>query len=100
MKLGILVNTDRHADHLAGLVQAAVEQGHQVIIFVMDTGTRLLEQELFGKLCSFPEVSISYCDLNAQQCGVDRGAVPAAIVCGSQYNNAVLAHAADRVIVL
>ncbi|MBA4372804.1 MAG: hypothetical protein C0402_08050 [Thermodesulfovibrio sp.] len=100
MKLGILVNTDRHADHLAGIVQAAVARGHQVIIFVMDEGARLLEQDIFRRFCSLPNVSISYCDLNAEQCKVDKGKLPAALACGSQYDNAGMVHAADRVIVL
>lgn len=100
MKLGILVNTDRHARHLAGIVQAAAARGHEVIIFVMDDGARLLEQDLFRQFCSLPQVSVSYCDLNAQQCHVDKGKIPPGIVCGSQYNNAGMVHAADRVIVL
>jgi predicted peroxiredoxin len=100
MKLGILVNTARHPDHLAGIVHAAAAKGHTVIIFVMDEGAVLLEQDVFRQLCSLPDVSMSYCDLNAQQCAVDKGKVPPAAVCGSQYNNAVMFHDADRVIVL
>ncbi|MGC2061439.1 MAG: hypothetical protein WA610_00560 [Thermodesulfovibrionales bacterium] len=100
MKLGILVNTDRHADHLAGIVEAATARGHEVIIFVMDEGARLLEQETFRQFCRLPIVSTSYCDLNAGQCSVDKGKIPAEIVCGSQYNNAGMFHEADRVIVL
>lgn len=100
MKLGILVNTDRHADHLAGIVRAAIARGHEVIIFVMDEGVRLLEQETVRQFCSLPGVSMNFCDLNAQQCKVDKEKVPAAVNCGSQYNNAVMFHDADRIIVL
>ena len=100
MKLGILVNTERHADHLDGIVRAAVTRGHVVIIFVMDEAARLLEQDTFRQLCSLPNVSMSYCDLNACQCSIDKGKIPSAVVCGSQYDNAVMFHEADRVIVL
>ncbi|MDA8083491.1 MAG: hypothetical protein M0024_07535 [Nitrospiraceae bacterium] len=100
MKLGILVNTDRHEDHLSGLTKAAVALGHDVIIFVMDDGTRLLSRPVIRDLCGLPGVSISFCDMNARQCGLDREGLPPSIVCGSQYNNAVMNHEADRVIVL
>ncbi|MCC6347244.1 MAG: DsrE family protein, partial [Nitrospirales bacterium] len=42
MKLGIFVNTDRHPDDLAGITRAALSKGHEVVIFFMDSGTRLL----------------------------------------------------------
>ena len=39
MKLGILVNTDRHLKvEIAGLTHAALAKGHEVAIFAMDEG--------------------------------------------------------------
>lgn len=100
MKLGIHVKTDRHLDHVVGLTKAAVAKGHTVEIFTMTEGEKLLGNSAFTDLCKVQGVSMSYCDHNAGQLGINKSAVPADIVCGSQLNNANMVHAADRVIVL
>jgi predicted peroxiredoxin len=100
LKLGILLNTGRHPAHLIGITKAAVAQGHSVSIFVMDDGTKLLELPEVRALCSQPEVCMSYCDLNAKQRCVNLSGLAGEISCGSQYNNAVMHHTADKVIVL
>jgi len=100
MKIGILVNTDRHLEHIRGITEAAVRRGHTVAIFAMDEGTRLLENPEYRKLCELEGVEMSFCDHNAQGLGINKDGVPDEIVCGSQYNNAVMQHEADRVIVL
>ena len=45
MKLGILVNTDKHLAAVTGITRAAIDKGHEVTIFAMDDGTRLLEED-------------------------------------------------------
>ncbi len=94
------MNTDRHLEHVHGLVRAATEKNHEVLIFVMDTGTKLLENDVFIELSSFPGVSMSFCDLNAGQQDVRTDDLPEEIICGSQLNNSMMIHDADRVIVL
>jgi len=100
MKLGILVNTDRHLDDVVGITKAAVSKGHEVILFAMDDGTRLLEKPDYTDLSRLQGVTMSFCDHSAQKIGVKTDGVPEAIVCGSQYNNAAMDHDADKVIVL
>lgn len=100
MKIGILVNTDNHKDHLIGITRAALERGHEVIIFIMDSGTRLLEDIDVTSLSSLQGVSMSFCDHNATGFNIDKSKIPESVVCGSQYNNAQMQHNADRVIVL
>ncbi len=100
MKLGILVNTDRNLDAVTGIVRAALSRGHEVMIFAMDEGTRLLRQPDYTGLCSLPGVSMSFCDFSTRGTGVSKEGLSAAIICGSQYNNAAMVHDADRVIVL
>ena len=100
MKLGIFVNTNRHLDHIVGLVKAALAKGHEVIMFNMDDGTKLLGTREFGKLCKTKGVTMSFCHHSAKGLNVATEGLPAEIVCGSQYNNAVLNHSADRVIIL
>lgn len=100
MKLGILVNTDRHLDHVTGLVRAALAKRHEVLIFNMDDGTKLLATPEFSELCKMEGVTMSFCDHSAKHMGVATAGLPEEIVCGSQYNNAVMNHDADRLIVL
>jgi predicted peroxiredoxin len=100
MKLGILVNTDRHAEDLRGLTEAAVSKGHEVSIFMMDAGVKLLEDPSVTGLCRNSGVLMSYCDYSTTRIAVSRDGCPENIVCGSQYDNVTMQHESDRVIVL
>ena len=100
MKLGIHIKTDRHLEQVMGIVNAAVLKGHEVMIFTMAGGERLLENPKYSGLCKNPKVKMSYCDHDATHMGIKKDMIPAEIACGSQYNNAVIVSEADRVIVL
>jgi predicted peroxiredoxin len=100
MKLGILVNTDRHLDVLLGLTEAALEKGDEVTIFCMDVGTRFYENETFTALCKRKGVRMGFCSHNAEGLGLVTEGLPEDVVVGSQYDNAVMNHDADKVIVL
>lgn len=100
MKLGILVNTDKNLGHILGLAKVAVEKDHEVIIFIMDEGTRLLENDAFIELAELQGVSMSLCEHSAKRLGAKTEGLPEKIVCGSQLNNAMMNHNADKVIVL
>ena len=100
MRLGILVNTNKNLEEVLRLSNAALAKGHEVIIFAMDEGTKLLEQPFFTGLAGLPGVAMSFCDHSAQRFGVKTEGTPKNVTCGSQYNNAVMAHNADKVIVL
>lgn len=100
MKLGILVNTDRHLAEIAGLTHAALAKGHEVAIFAMDEGTRLLADPRYTNLCRLPGVNMSVCRHSAEGIGVSVAGLPAEFCRGSQLQNAMMQHAADRVVVL
>jgi predicted peroxiredoxin len=100
MKLGILVNTDKNVESVTGITKAALAKGHEVIVFNMDTGTKVLGNKSFSELCKTEGVTMSFCDHSAKHVGIANEGLPKEIVCGSQYNNAILNHDADRVIVL
>lgn len=100
MKLGILVNTDRHLADIAGLTQAAVARGHEVTIFAMDAGTRLVADPRYTDLSRLPGVTMSICRHSAEAIGVSVTGLPPGVSCGSQLQNAMMQHAADRVVVL
>lgn len=100
MKLGIHVNDDKHLDHVIGITKAAVSKGHEVIIFTMVDGIKLLENPVYTDLCKVPNVQMSFCDHNASGMGINKEVIPQDVICGSQYNNAVMVHDVDKVIVL
>lgn len=98
MKLGILITTDRHVDHAVGLTKAALAKGHEVVLFNMDAGTKLLGNPAFTELCKASGVRMSFCDHSAHRENVSKEGIPEEVVCGSQFNNAVMMHDADKVI--
>jgi predicted peroxiredoxin len=100
VKLGILVNTNRHLTEVAGLARAALAKGHEVSIFTMDEGTRLLADPQYTGLCRLPGVTMGVCQHSAEGLGVSVTGLPPEVHCGSQLQNAMMQHAADRVIVL
>ena len=100
MKLGILANTNRHLGHIIGITKAATRKGHEVSIFAMDEGTEIVGSDDFCELCKCDNVMISICRHSAESRGVDTSALSKEIICGSQFNNAVMNNEADKVIVL
>ena len=100
MKLGIIITTDRHVDHVIGITQAADAKGHVVSIFAMDSGTRLLENPEFTQLCAVGNVVMSVCQHSASEHGVNTEGVSKEIILGSQFNNAMMNSESDKVISL
>ena len=100
MKLGILVNTNDHLAAIAGIVRAAVAKDHQIIIFAMDEGTRLLEESDYVSLAGLQGVSMSYCDHSTQELNVNTKDLDPSIERSSQYSNAEMNHYSDKVLVL
>jgi hypothetical protein len=100
MKLGILVNTDKHLPEIIGITKAAQGKGHEVIIFTMDDGSRLLDKESFTALHLLDKVRISFCEHSCKGLSLTTDHLPPAIAAGSQYNNAAMVNQADKVLVL
>lgn len=100
MKLGIFINTDKHLSDIMGIAKAALAKGHEVTMFNMDDGSKLCINTAIRELCKLKGISMCYCDYSAKGMNISKEDIPADIVCGSQYNNAVMVDAADRVIVL
>lgn len=100
MKFGILVNTDRHLNDVIGFTKAALERGHEVYVFTMDVGTRLFANPEYSNLCKLSGVKMSYCDHNAKMFAAGTEEISEDISRGSQYDNAMMHHECDKVIVL
>jgi predicted peroxiredoxin len=90
----------RHNIHLAGIARAADAKGHEVNIFLTDAGTRLLNDPVVRELALLQGVTISFCVQSAKNIGIAYEGLPSGIVAGSQVNNAIMNHNADKVIVL
>ncbi|MDI6801826.1 MAG: hypothetical protein QMD01_07245 [Thermodesulfovibrionales bacterium] len=99
MKLGILVTTDKYRDDIIGLTEAVLKRGHAVIIFFMDEGCRLAIDKDIVALKDRTGVSMSLCDLNRGKIGIAKQDIREDIICGSQYDNALMNREADKVIV-
>lgn len=100
MKLGILVNTKDYLSEIVGIVRSASARGHEVNLFAMDEGTRLLEKQTYTALAGLAGVQMSYCDHSAQELGVNTNGLDPSITRSSQYSNAEMNHYADKVLVL
>jgi predicted peroxiredoxin len=100
MKLGILVNTDKHLQHILGLATAAGKKNHEIVIFAMDHGVRLLDDGAFTELAGLEGVALSFCSHSARAEGIETEGRPEGITVGSQLNNAMMAQTVDRMIVL
>jgi len=100
MELGILVNTTENKDHVLGFVHAALDKGWTARLFIMDEGTRLLEDPDITGLADLENVIMSFCEFNARQLGINLDKVDRKIKKGTQLNNAILCNKADRILVL
>lgn len=100
MKLGILVNTDKHIEHVLGIARAALAKRHEVSVFLMDAGARLVADRALTGLAQLPGIKVSLCDHSAKAHGVTPDDLPKQIACGGQLQNAMMNHDADRVILL
>ena len=100
MKLGLLITTDKHLNDIVGLTNSALAKGHEVTIFNMDEGTKLLGCSALHELCGKDGVTMSFCDHSAKNAEISTEGIPSDVVCGSQFDNANMNHDCDKVIVL
>ncbi|MEW6263725.1 MAG: DsrE family protein [Thermodesulfobacteriota bacterium] len=63
--LGLLVSTDRCADHLIGLVKAAAAKGIKSLIFFTHRGVRLVMDPRLQELVGLAEMSFCRISLEA-----------------------------------
>ncbi len=66
----------------------------------MDDGCRFLESRAYGELCGLKSVTMSFCDYNARALEINIEGLSDEIACGSQFENAAMAHNCDKLIVL
>jgi sulfur relay (sulfurtransferase) complex TusBCD TusD component (DsrE family) len=94
--LGIMVTKNENLEHIVGVVKAARESGHPVMVFVTDEGVKFTSDPEFLKLLKVDGVEISACGHSCERTGIHE---TEGINYGSQYNNAVMLHDSTRVLI-
>jgi len=100
MKLGILVNTDKNLEDVIGITKAALSKGHELYIFAMDIGTKLLEKPSYTELSKLEGVTMAFCDLSSKNVEANTEGLPEEIDRGDQYRNAIMNNTSDKMIIL
>lgn len=97
-KLGILVATDRHLDHVISLTQAARNKGKTIEIFFTGAGVALTQQKAFADLVG--KARLSVCDVSFRAMGLS-GDVPGVGFkdFATQARNAEMINECDRYVV-
>lgn len=96
-QLGILVTKHENFEHIAGIIKAARKAGHPVQIFLNDEGVRFSLDPGFRELLALDGVKCAVCDHFRELLGIEQRTE--GIVYGSQYDNAVMMHVCERVLV-
>jgi peroxiredoxin family protein len=98
-KLGILVASDEHFEHLVGICRAAAAAGKEVEVFLTNEGVRLTGHQDFPALAGLCRVRL--CNIGFERRGL---AKPVPGVAdedfGTQMRNAMLLEESDRYLVL
>ncbi|WP_420263623.1 hypothetical protein [Candidatus Magnetominusculus dajiuhuensis] len=98
MTIGFLITRDGYKDDIIGLTKAAVKKGLNVILFMMDDGTRHSQDKDIVALMGLNGVTMSLCDHSAKLRNVIE--IPEGCAAGSQYQNSVMNQDADKVILI
>lgn len=98
-KLGILVSSDEHLDHLLGIAKAARQAGKDVIIFLTHRGVLLTQDPRLAQLEGLARVSL--CNVNFEAFHLSRP-VPAVADkdFATQARHGMLIEECDRYLVL
>lgn len=97
-KLGILVSTDKHLEHVIHLTDAAHAKGKDVEIFFTGAGVRLTQSPDFSRLVG--KAKMSLCDVSFRSLGL-KGDVPGLGFkdFATQAKNAEIIKTSDRYLV-
>ena len=97
-RLGILVGTDRHMEHVINLTRAAHAKGKRIEIFFTGAGVKLTQREDFKQLVG--KAKLSVCDVSFRALGLS-GDVPGVGFkdFATQARNAEMMNECDRYVV-
>jgi hypothetical protein len=96
-QLGILITKHENLVHVSGIIRAAQRAGHPVRVFLNDEGVRFALDPGFLELLPLDGVAVAVCDHFRERLGIEQKSE--GITYGSQYDNAVMLHECERVLV-
>jgi hypothetical protein len=96
-QLGILITKHENLGHISGIIKAANRAGHPVRVFLNDEGVRFSRDPGFLELLALDGVEAAVCDHFRERLGIEQKTE--GITYGSQYDNAVMMHESERVLV-
>lgn len=106
-KLGILVPTDKHLDHLIGVAKAAKKAGKVLIIFFTHDGVLLTQEPKYQELAQIISREdgdkISLCNVRWEEHGLKGKPTPAAMEPGdlaTQSRHCSMLEECDRYLVI
>jgi hypothetical protein len=102
MQLGIVITDETLGENAVGVMKAAYARGWGNRCFLTDRGVLLLKDEAFCDLLREHDLDVAVCELS-----MERHRHPATndadlmqkVVIGGQYQDAVMVHKSDRVLV-
>jgi sulfur relay (sulfurtransferase) complex TusBCD TusD component (DsrE family) len=100
MILGILLITKGYSEDVVGLTRAALQQGHEVNLFMMDDGVFYSQDAQVAGLAGQTGVTLSLCERSCQWRDIEEHMIPDGVTAGSQMQNAIMHNSADRIIVI
>ena len=98
MNLGMLLITKGYKEDVVGLIEAAIDEGHQVNVFMMDEGVFYCQDDDIVALNTSENVAMSLCDRSCHLRGITAEMIPEGITEGSQLQNAMMHNSSDRII--
>jgi hypothetical protein len=95
--LGIMITRYENSDHIIGVVKAAQEAGHPVLIFMTDEAVKFTRDHEFVKTLTAYNVKLSCCDHNYKLFGYrDK---TEGVYYGSQFDNALMLQKSERILI-
>ena len=98
MNLGMLLITKGYKEDVVGLIKAAIDEGHQVNVFMMDEGVFYCQDDDIVALNASENVAMSLCNHSCHLRGITAEMIPQGIIEGSQLQNAMMHNGSDRII--
>ncbi len=76
-KLGIFVPTNRHLDHVIGVVKAAKKAGKELIIFFTHNGVLMTQDPRYQELAHLAPEEMTLCNVRWEELGLKGRPIPA-----------------------
>ena len=76
-KLGIFVSTNKHIDHVIGVVRAAKKAGKELVIFFTHEGVLMSQDPKYKELADMGPEEMTLCNVRWEELGLKGEPIPA-----------------------